>query len=46
LDLVEEGSGVEVDDFLGENSTVIVDSAELETVLEWLEVELLQESGF
>lgn len=46
MDSVEEGGGVEVDDFLGEDGALIVDGAELETVLEGLHVELLEEGGF
>jgi DNA replication protein DnaD len=46
LDLGHEGSWVEVYDFFRENGAIIVDSVELETILEWLDVKLLEEGSF
>lgn len=45
LELVEEGGGVEGEDGLGQDGAVVVDAADLHTVLEGLHVELLEEGS-
>lgn len=45
LEAAEDGGGVEVEDGLGEDGTVVVDLGDLHTVLKRLDVELLEEGG-
>ena len=46
MELADEGGRIDVDDFLGEDGSVVVDADDLHPVLEGLEVELLEEGGF
>ena len=46
MNFVKKRCWVEVDDFLWENCTIVIDSSEFETILEWFKIELLEKSSF
>lgn len=46
LDFIEEIGGVEVEHFLGENATIIINVVKVKSVFKGLEVEFLEESCF
>lgn len=45
MDLSDEGRWVEVDDFFGENGTIVINGVEFKTVLERLDVELFEKGS-
>lgn len=46
MNFVKKRCWVEVDDFFWENCTIVIDSSEFETILEWFKIELLEKSSF